>query len=349
MNRVVAIGLIGCGHAAEMHLRAIRSIERARVVAAADADPSALESIAGRDGVRAFADYRTLLTAPEVDAVAVLTPPHAQLEIALAALAAGKHILIERPVTRNLAEADCLIERARIAGRTLIAGYHLRFHRHIQAARRAIASGALGQIRFLRSVVSTTNDMGRRFPAYRKQRALGGGVLIDLAVAHFDLWRHLLGEEVEEVSAVSIAGEADDTTAGVVGRMTSGAIATSVFSEQAAEQHLIAIHGERARLELSLYRADGFELSASGTFPGDARTRLASFGRAVKSIPALIEARRAGGVYLESYRWQWQHFIEAILDGRALSPTIQDSRRALAIALAAIESADGGRAVRIGG
>src|SRR5262249_20605550 len=157
--------------------------------------------------------------------------------------------------------------------------------RHIQAARRAIETGALGKIRFLDSVLSTTNDLGRRFPPYRKQRALGGGALIDLAVAHFDLWRHLLGEEVAEISSVSCAGGGVDKTAAVIGRMNSGVIATSLFSEDAAEQHQIAVHGERARIEMSLHSADGYHFSPSGTFSGDPRQRLTTIGRAIKSFP----------------------------------------------------------------
>jgi hypothetical protein len=101
----ISVGLIGCGHAAEMHLAAIRSSGRARVVAAADIDKTAVQRVA-REGIRAFSDYHGVLAAPEVDTVAVLTPPHVQFEIASAALIAGKHVLIERPMTRSLAEAD---------------------------------------------------------------------------------------------------------------------------------------------------------------------------------------------------------------------------------------------------
>jgi predicted dehydrogenase len=349
VKRVLGVGLIGCGHAAQMHLAAMRSGLRARVVAAADVDAAAVERLVRGTGVQPFADYRLLLSAPGVDAVAVLTPPAVQLEIALAALAAGKHVLVERPMTRSLEEADRLISEAAAAGHALMVGFHLRFHRHVRAARRAIETGALGPIRFLHGVLSTTNDRGRRFPAYRARRALGGGALVDLAVAHFDLWRHLLGEEVEEVSALSVAGAADDGTAGVVGRLTSGALAAAVFSEEAAEQNLIALHGARGRLELSLYRADGFARADSGTFPGDPGRRLATLGRAAKGLPGLIRARRAGGVYLESYRSQWQHFAAAILTGHPPAPTARDGRRALAIALAAAESADRGRAVRVPG
>jgi len=142
----ISVGLIGCGHAAEMHLAAIRSSGRARVVAAADIDKTAVQRVA-RDGIRPFSDYHGVLAAPEVDTVAVLTPPHVQFEIASAALIAGKHVLIERPMTRSLAEADRLAEQAGSARTALMAGYHLRFHRHIQAARRVIETGAIRAVR----------------------------------------------------------------------------------------------------------------------------------------------------------------------------------------------------------
>jgi myo-inositol 2-dehydrogenase/D-chiro-inositol 1-dehydrogenase len=284
-----------------------------------------------------------------IDAVAVLTPPHAQMEIALAALAAGKHVLVERPVTRTLDEAEKLAaaHRASNPPKAVMAGYHLRFHRHIQRARRLIAAGSLGRIRLFHSIFSTTNDRGRHYAEYRKHRHLGGGALTDLAVAHFDLWRYLLDDEVVEVCAVSEKAEADDVAAGVVGRMKSGIVATSTFGEDAAEQHQIAIHGTQAKLEMSLYRVDGFLLSRSGTFPGDPGSRIARVTSALKHVPEMLRTSRAGGIYLDSYEQQWRHFIESVLLRRAPSPSLHDSRCALGVAVAAVESADSGRTVRV--
>ena len=118
----------------------------------------------------------------------------------------------------------------------------------------------MGQVEFLRGVASSTYQFGRPFPEYRRRRDLGGGVLIELAVHHFDLWRYLLGEDVDEIVAVSRSTDGDDTTATVVARMASGVMVTSVFSEHAAEQHEIEIYGDRGRIRASFYRFDGFDV-----------------------------------------------------------------------------------------
>jgi myo-inositol 2-dehydrogenase/D-chiro-inositol 1-dehydrogenase len=344
----LSIGLIGCGYAAEIHLAALRALPQARVVAVADIDESARQRIAERGGgLKAFADYRALLDHPGIDAVAMLTPPYLHLEMTAAALAAGKHVMLEKPITRDLEEADQLLELAAKSSAKVIVGYNLRFHRQLQEARRRIREGALGQVEFVRGVASSTYQFGRRFPEYRRRRDLGGGVLIELAVHHFDLWWYLLGEDVEEVVAVSRAKDGDDTTATVTARMASGVVVTSAFSEHASEQHEIEIYGDRGRIRASIYRFDGFDLVPTGAYEGHPVRRLGRFVQALGGLPTALRASRHGGIFLESFRSLWQHFVGGILATNPVEPTLEDGRRSLQVALAAVRSADSGRAVRV--
>lgn len=344
----LSIGLIGCGYAAELHLDALRNLPHARVVAVADIDEGARQAIAQRGGgLQTFADYRTLLEQPGIDVVAILTPPFLHLEMTHAALDAGKHVLLEKPITPNLEEADQLLERAGRSSTKVIVGYNLRFHRQLQEAQRRIREGVLGNVEFVRGVASSTYQFGRRFPEYRKRRDLGGGVLIELAVHHFDLWRYLLGEEVERVVAVSQAKDGEDATATVTARMASGVMVTSVFSERAAEQHEIEIYGNRGRIRASIYRFDGFDLVPTDIYEGHPARRLGRFVRALGGLPTAFQAARHGGVFLESFRSMWVHFIEAIRNGTPVAPSLEDGRRSLEVALAAVRSADSGRAERV--
>ncbi len=344
---MLPVGLVGCGHAAEMHLRAIRSLPRLRVEAVTDVDAGARRRLAAAaDGAAATATLAELLALP-VRAVAVLTPPAAHFEIAMAALEAGKDVVLERPTTRDPEQAARLAARAAVAGRTVAAAYQLRFHRHVAAMRRMLEAGALGRVQLVRTTIASTHDGGRRLPAYRLSRDAGGGALLDLGVAHFDLWRFLLGEEVAEVTAFSRADGGDDVTAGVLARTASGAVAASVFSHRAAEQHAIEVLGERGRVRASLYRADGFRFAPAGSFAGGASRRVRDALAPLAALPAALAARRLGGVYLESYRGLWDAVARTLLDGVPGAPTLDDGTRSLAIALAAIQSADEGRAVRI--
>lgn len=344
----LSVGLIGCGYAAEIHLAALRGLPCVRVAAVADVDEAARRRIAARgDGATAFVDYQALLAEPGIDAVAILTPPSLHLEMAVAALDAGKHVMLEKPITRDLEEADRLLDRAAASRSKVIVGYNLRFHRQLQEARRRIAAGALGRVELVRGVASSTHQLGRRFPEYRRRRDLGGGVLIELAVHHFDLWRYLLGEEVDEVVAMTRAAEGDDATATVVARMASGVMVTSAFSERAAEQHEFEIYGERGRIRGSIYRFDGFDLVPSGAYDGHPVRRLGRLARAVGGLPQALRALRHGGVFLESFRSLWRHFVEGMAGTTAIAPTLEDGRRSLQVALAAVRAADTGRAVRV--
>jgi myo-inositol 2-dehydrogenase / D-chiro-inositol 1-dehydrogenase len=348
IGSALSVGLIGCGYAAEVHAVALRSVRRARITAIADIDDAARESWAARVGpVQAFADYRQLLDQRAIDVVAILTPPALHLPMTAAALDAGKHVLLEKPITRDLEEADRLLAHASRTRSRVIVGYNLRFHRQLQEARRRVQEGELGTVEFVRGVASSTYQFGRRFPAYRRRRDLGGGVLIELAVHHFDLWPYLLGEEVAEVIAVSRSSEGDDSTATVAARMTSGIVVTSAFSEAAGEQHEIEVYGERGRIRASLYRFDGFDLIPSGVYEGHPVRRAGRLVAALARLPGAVHASRRGGVFLDSYRSLWQQFVDGLLTSGPIEPLLEDGRQSLRVALAAVQAADTGRAVRV--
>ena len=343
----VNVGVLGCGHAAEMHLRALARVPRFRVTALADADPVAAHSLSRHAPGAVVVANASRLFAEAVDIVAVLTPPAVHASNAAAALAAGKDVVVERPIACTAADADDLAARARATGRRVMMAYNFRHHRHVEALRSALASGALGRVQALRTLGTTTHDRGRRFARYRRSRALGGGTLLDFGVAHFDLWRFLLGDEVTEVTTFSRDDDGDDVTATVTGRMRSGALVTSLFGNRAAEDHTIEIFGEAGRAAAALYRADGVRFATSGAFAGALASRIDAAVGAVAALPRTLADRRLGGVYLASYVGLWQAVARTVWDGVPAVATLDDGRRALAIALAALRSAREGRSVRV--
>lgn len=347
MSARFTVGVLGCGHAAEMHLRALARVERLRVVALADVDAAAARRLAsGTPGAVAVADPAALLAEP-IDVVAILAPPASHASLAAAALAAGKHVVLERPVALEAADAARLAALARAGGRSILMAHNFRHHRHVQALRGALAADRLGRVQALRTVGTSTHERGRRLAAYRRSRALGGGTLLDFGVAHFDLWRFLLADEVEEVSACSRDDDGDDVTATVVGRMRSGALVTSLFSNRAAEDHAIEIFGEAGRASAALYRADGLRFASSGAFAGGLGSRVVAAAGVVAALPRALVERRLGGVYLASYVGLWQAVVRRLAGEAPAAATLEDGRRALAIALAALRSAREGRRVRV--
>lgn len=347
MNARLTVGVVGCGHAAEMHLRALAHVPRFRVAALADEDPAAAGRLAMNvAGAVVMADATALLAAP-VDVVAILTPPASHAALAEAALAAGKDVVVERPLACAAADADRLAAQARNAGRRVLMAHNFRHHRHVEALRTALAAGRLGRVQALRTVGTSTHERGRRFAAYRRWRTLGGGTLLDFGVAHFDLWRFLLRDEVAEVTAFSRDDDGDDVTATVSGRMRSGALVSSLFGNRAAEEHAIEIFGEAGRAAAALYRTDGVRFGTSGTFAGALASRLDGAIGALAVAPRALADYRLGGVYLASYVSLWDAVARTLGDGVPAVATLDDGRRALAIALAALHSAREGRSIRV--
>jgi len=197
----LAIGFIGTGGIGAQHAQGMRALpQHFRLVAASDSNLQALARFADACGIsRRHADYRQVLADAEVEAVVILLPHHLHEQVATEALAAGKHVLLEKPIARTLAEADRIIQAARCARRTLMIGHNQRFDsRHAQVAR-SLASGALGR------VLTARIDHQQHFnpPAgswWRSREQVGGGCVIGSGIHRLDLLRWWFGE-VDEVAA----------------------------------------------------------------------------------------------------------------------------------------------------
>jgi len=122
----VRVAVIGVGHLGKHHARLLGGIEAATLVAVVDADPERASAAAGATGARALTDYRELFD--QVDAVTVAAPTELHHEIALPFLERGISVLVEKPITRTLDEADALIAAAKASGATLATGQTERFN-----------------------------------------------------------------------------------------------------------------------------------------------------------------------------------------------------------------------------
>ena len=122
----VRAGVIGVGALGRYHAQKYAGLESVELVGVADIDAARAREIAAQHSVRAVDDYRALIG--EVDVVSVVVPTEAHFEVASACLEAGVHVLVEKPITRSLREADALIEAARARGLVLAAGHLERFN-----------------------------------------------------------------------------------------------------------------------------------------------------------------------------------------------------------------------------
>ena len=343
----VRIGIVGCGRAASsLHLPAIAGLNGAAVTALSDTDAASLSALAARcPGAATFADYRPLLDRHDVDLVAVCVPAARHAEVVTAALRAGKHVFVEKPLALTLAECDALVAEAeRAAGRGIRAavGFNLRSHRLLREAKALMDAGELGEIEALRSLW-TADWSGATRPSWHATRASGGGALIEIGTHQADLWRWLLGSEVETVQAFSRSTAFDDQTATLQARMRSGVLVTTGLSQRTVTQNVVEVLGSRGSVRLSCYHADSFEATSIGGTSSVMSRRIRPLLQRASRLPAALRSMRDGGDFKLSYRRQWERILRALADGSPMPATVEDGRQAAAIVLAALRAASDGR------
>ncbi|MEO5355244.1 MAG: Gfo/Idh/MocA family oxidoreductase [Magnetococcus sp. XQGC-1] len=186
-GRPLRAGVIGVGYLGRFHAQKYHLIENVQLVGVADADEGSANRVAEALGVRSFTDYHDLLS--RVDVVSVATPTSTHYQIGASCLAAGVHLLLEKPMTVRLEEADALVALARRHGRILQVGHLKRFHPAVLALRQ---SNILKEPRFIEST---------RFAPF-KSRSLDVDVVLDLMIHDVDLILSFVGSEIVEVDAV---------------------------------------------------------------------------------------------------------------------------------------------------
>jgi predicted dehydrogenase len=202
----LGIGVVGWGWMGQVHARAYTRLRqhypdvsiRPSLVAVADsATDDRLTSAVDTYGFRdAYTDWRELIARDDVDAVSVTGPNFIHRDVAVAAAAAGKHVWVEKPAGRNVAETRAIYEAVRTAGVQSAAGFNYRNVPAVQLARQLIADGRLGGINhvFIRLLADyAAHPEGALTWRFKRERS-GSGVLGDLASHGVDLGRYLVAE-----------------------------------------------------------------------------------------------------------------------------------------------------------
>ncbi|NEC28367.1 Gfo/Idh/MocA family oxidoreductase [Streptomyces sp. SID8111] len=336
-------------------------------------DAAAVRAAADRHGWAATeTDWRALVERDDVDLVDICTPGDSHAEIALAALAAGKHVLCEKPLANTVAEAEAMVraaDEAAARGRTAMVGFNYRRVPATALARRMVAEGRIGTLRHVR--VSYLQDwlVDPQFPLtwrLRREQA-GSGSLGDLGAHIVDLAQYLAGEHLAGVSAltetfvrhrplptaatsglaaVSAAGTGEvtvDDAALFTGRFASGALASFEATRYATGRKnalRIELNGERGSLAFDLERLN--ELSYhDGTEPGT----HAGFRRILVTEPdhPYLDAWWPPGHglgYEHTFVHQARDLVHAVAEGRTPDPSFADGLQVQRVLAAVEESAE---------
>lgn len=181
--------VIGIGSMGRNHVRVLA--ELGALGGYADADPKVLSEMEARFGLEGHTDYRTLL-ASDIDAVSIATPTETHVQIALDAIAEGKHVLVEKPLAHTLEDAERIEAAAERAGVVLAVGMIERHNPVVRFAKCALEDGRFGDI------VSLSAKRVSAFPS----RIRDVGVVLDLAIHDLDVMRYLTSSEAKSVFAL---------------------------------------------------------------------------------------------------------------------------------------------------
>ncbi len=191
---MIKIALIGCGRISNVHLESISQLNSLQLVALCDTDTKKQAQLREKWDVPVYADYRDLLRSVEVDAVAIATPNGSHYEIARAAIEAGKHVLLEKPITIQNAEADVLIGLANQKGVKFFAVKQVRYNPTVQLLKQAVMDGRLGRIYSTALVVRWTRPQSYYDNSdWRGTLDKDGGTLLNQGIHYVDVMQWILG------------------------------------------------------------------------------------------------------------------------------------------------------------
>jgi predicted dehydrogenase len=189
------VAIIGCGLIGNKRARALGD---SRLVAVADTNLARAQQLAAQHpGCRASADWRAVVERDDVDLVIAATTNDALTPVSLAAVRAGKHVLVEKPAARSSAELEPLIAAAHAADVVVKVGFNHRFHPAFQKARAIFDSGVLGPLMYIRARYGHGGRLGYEREWRANPAIAGGGEMLDQGVHLIDLARWFAGDFVE--------------------------------------------------------------------------------------------------------------------------------------------------------
>jgi predicted dehydrogenase len=346
MKSPLRIGIIGAGEVAERHVAGLLRAGSVEIAAVAETDAARRTAFARQHGVgRATADYRLLLSAPEVDAVLLLTPHHLHRPMALESFEAGKDVICEKPMAPTVEDCDLMLDAAARRGRALFVTHTLRHDFFFEAASRRLREGALGKP--LAASFRWFTDERRRLEAAghwkgTRERS-GGGVLIDGGPHAADVANALFGRAVRVIAFgakldTQRAEVAEDTAAFAV-EYAGGVLATFLLSFTAGAA-FAAAEGFAAGIAVDLFASEGHIEGGFLVRDGRFRRFWTEHRRGAEDRSAADET--------DDWTGAVDTAIVRALRGEAAPPvTALEARNAIAVVEAAYQALASGRSVDV--
>ncbi|GAA0920596.1 Gfo/Idh/MocA family protein [Virgisporangium aurantiacum] len=380
-NGELRVGMVGYAFMGAAHSQAWRTVNRAfdlpvraRMTAVAGRDDAKVRAAAAQLGwERTYTDWRELVAADDIDVVDICTPGDSHCEIALAALAAGKHVLCEKPLANTVEEARAMVaaaETARASGVRSMAGFNYRRVPAVAFLRQLIAGGRLGTVRHVRAVYLQDWITDPQFPlVWRLQKEKSGsGALGDIGSHIVDLTQFVTGQSITGVSAITetfikerplpsassgLSAESSTETGQVtvddaalfLARLSGGAVATyeaTRFATGRKNGLRVEVNGSLGSAVFDLERLNELEFydaARPGAEQGFTRILVTEGDHPYMSAwwpPGHIIG------YEHSFTHQMRDFLEAVAVGKDPEPSFADALQVQQVLSAVEQSAAAG-------
>ncbi len=289
-------------------LRPAREVRGVEIAAVAARDPSRAQAFASKHGIpRVVASYEALIADPEIDAIYNPLPNSHHCDWTIRALEAGKHVLCEKPLANNTAEAERMAEAARRTGFFLMEAFHWRYHPLATRMKEVLENGEIGTVRHIEVEFCIPFPMPNNI---RYEFSLGGGATMDTGCYAINILRHLAGAEPEVL------------------RAQAWLIRSQV--DRAMEAEMSFADGRSGRILCSLLSASLFRMSAHAI--GD-RGEMRVFNPIAPHIYHRLTVRNERGSRVEhvqgdaTYTHQLRAFAAAVRNGRSVPSNPEDGVR----------------------
>lgn len=331
--------IVGCGHIARKHAEAMKQISNSKLVAVCDKINENMTNYVREFGATPYKEYKMMLQDPSVDIVNICTPSGTHASLAVQAAAAGKHVVLEKPMALNLEDADQIIRACGENNVKLTVVHPNRFRPAVTEVRELLDDGRLGRLSHAAATVRWNRNQEYYDSAtWRGTRSMDGGVLMNQAIHNLDLLLWMLGpiEEIQAYAATRLRQiESEDVAVAVVkfasGTLGSIEAATTIYPRNLEES--LSIFGERGTVQLGGVQANRFR-------------HVAIEGMDEADILRMVEGVERDPAGKLGHQAILEDLVDAIVNDRAPSVSGEDGREAVKFVLGILQAADQRKIVR---
>jgi len=339
--KTLNFAIVGCGRISSRHAQALMDLQKThdvRLTAVCDVIEGRANAAAAKYGVTAYTDYRQLLDDPNVDVVSVCVPSGLHSQMGQEAARAGKHVLMEKPISLTLDEADALIDTCEREGVTLAVVLQNRFNPPMRELRALVDSGRLGSLYLANATVRWYRPQEYYEDGWHGTWAMDGGALMNQSIHHIDALLWFMGD-VRTVNAYTstLAHHMEAEDVGVAAlQFVNGGLGTIEGSTLTYPENLegsVALFGQHGSVKVggtALNRKVFWKVEGSLEHEREMLMR---------------EAVDPPSVYGYSHREQIIEMIDSIREGRLPSTHGREARRSLELVRAIYDSSTEGREI----